>query len=213
MVVLEWHESQAFPVAVTGMCIAGLFTTPAYWPKWHDPQTLAVGTAAWLIVQVAKLVVLVWHVSQALPVVVTGICAAGLLTTPAYWPKWQVPQMLAVTVPAALWFMPAPRKLTVFLWHASQDAAVVIWLGGLVAPPGTVPVPPLLWQPPFVQAPAPTTIPAWLNVVIRKLVKLLALPVWQVSQEAAVTMWPNGFPKALTPSWQLPQTPAVVIPL
>lgn len=191
--VLVWQVSQALPL-VTGICDAGLDTTPVYWPLWQVPQTEAEVTPAWFIVQVAKppgVVVLVWQVSHA---ALVGIWAAGLLITPAYWPLWQLAQLFVM--PVWLMFQVAnPPGVTVLVWQVSQVSAAGgegMWAAGLVTTPA--------YWPPW-QLAQLERMPVWLIVAPRKLVVLK----WQVSQAAAVGMWVAGLAAPLgVPLWQLP---------
>lgn len=144
--------------------------------------------------QVAKppgVVVLVWQDSQAAAV---EMWAAGLDTTPAYWPLWQVAQPLVIPV----WFIfqvAKPPGVTVLVWQVSQVNAAGgegMWTAGLLTTPGYCPP----WQ--LAQL---ARMPAWLMVAPRKLTVL----VWQVSQAAVVEMCVEGLAAPLgVPLWQLP---------
>jgi hypothetical protein len=83
-------------------------------------------------------------------------------------PLWQVAQ-----VPAAMpvWFITAPVKVVVPLWHRSQDCVVTMCVG--VLPIAVVP----LWQ----VAQVPAAMPVWLNVA-----GVQAVVRWQVSHDAVV---------------------------
>ena len=77
-----------------------------------------------------KLVVELWHVSQAAEVVMWLL---GLKSGVTPWnaaPLWQVEQPLVIPV----WFMVVPAKLAVDLWQVSQLAVVGIWFVPLAKP-------------------------------------------------------------------------------
>ena len=77
-----------------------------------------------------KLVVELWHVSQA---AVVAIWLLGLKSGVTPWnaaPLWQVEQPLVIPV----WFMVVPAKLAVDLWQVSQLAVVGIWFVPLAKP-------------------------------------------------------------------------------
>ena len=96
VVLLVWQLSHAMLVV---MCTVGLLTTPAYWPLWQVAQPLLM--PVWFMFQVAKppgVTVLVWQVSQVSTAGGDGMCAAGLLVTPAYWLLWQLAQLRLMPV-------------------------------------------------------------------------------------------------------------------
>ena len=150
--------------------------TPTNCPPWQEAQPVVM--PVWFIVHVAKppgVVLLVWQLSHAMLVV---MCTVGLLTTPAYWPLWQVAQPLLMPV----WFIVHVAKLAVLVWQFSHAAVVTMWVAGLLTTPVNCPP----WQ--LAQA---VVMPAWFIVQLAKPPGVTVL-VWQALHAAVVAICAAG---------------------